>query len=349
MQQKDTPPTKYDDFEVEQHSLMQDARWRSEYSKRHDAGKILSHQHNQPGRTTWSQPNHKDYLAARKIVENTKVTEEKEGWNWQAGIGSGGNSSSIGVAGVPSSVIPRAGRGRNLGSPVYGTVYGDSIGNGTKNAPPPVAPRYPNLPSSFTQDGSAAMLPALDSTLNKSLAQAIASLPAADNILKGNVDIHGSYARDYGHRGHHPLQRTAGHVGGPPVIHAGSITVGSANSAYTQSPATHQHIFPSSSLIGPSGAKAGPSPIEGINEYPNTSYSPSISADATSTNTNNTPNLTQRQEPGTAVENPFTKGSKIGDNLCEIGTTKELFAGSTKSAAIRVPGYAGFIPASGQS
>jgi hypothetical protein len=315
---KDVPSRKYRDFEVESHGLMADSRWRSQYNTRFDGPTFQAHQDAQPGGMTRLNPSHKDSRQAARIVAATEVAEEKEGWNWQSGSAGAANHS----------LIPKAGRGRNLGSPVYGTTYGDSIGVGIRSPPPPSQPKFPYPAAQFVRAGDS--LPALDSTLNKSLAQAIASLPAADNILKGNVDSHGSYSRDFGHRGHHPLQRSAGHAGGPPVIHPTMITTGSAQAAYAQAPPTHHHIFPSTHLIGPSGAKAGPSPIEGLNEYPHTAYNPSV----TSAN------------PGTPESNPFARGARVGDNICDIATTRELFAGSTKANVIRIPGYAGFIPAS---
>lgn len=316
---KDLPARKYRDYEVEVHGLMADSRWRSEHNRRYDSATFQAHQDAQPNGSTRLNPSHKDSRQAARIVAATQVAEEKEAWNWQGG-------SAGGVQGA--SLVPRAGRGRNLGSPVYGTVYGDSIGLGHAGKPAALHPKYPYPATTFVRSTDA--LPALDSTLNKSLAQAIASLPAADNILKGNVDLHGSYARDFGHRGHHPLQRSAGHAGGPPVIHAGTLTSGSAPSTYPLAPPTHAHLFPSASLIGPSGAKAGPSPIEGMNEYAHTSYTPSVSRDS----------------PATLDANPFVRGSRVGDHLCEIATTRELFAGSTKANVIRVPGYAGFVPMS---
>jgi hypothetical protein len=316
---KDVPSRKYKGYEVEVHGLMADSRWRSEHQRRFDSEAFKAHQDAQPNGTTRLNPSHKDSRQAARIVAATQVQEEKEAWNWQGG-------SAGGVQGA--QLVPRAGRGRNLGSPVYGTTYGDGIGLGHAGKPSPIHPKYPHPKTQFVK--STDSLPALDSTLNKSLAQAIASLPAADNILKGNVDVHGSYARDFGHRGHHPLQRSAGHAGGPPLIQASTLTAGSASNTYPLAPPTHVHLFPSASLIGPSGAKAGPSPIEGLNEYAHTAYTPSVT----------------RDQPASLDANPFLRGSRIGDNLCEVATTKELFAGSTKANVIRIPGYAGHIPMS---
>jgi len=197
------------------------------------------------------------------------------------------------------------------------------------------------------------VLPPLESTLNKSLAQAIASLPAADNILKGNPDLHSSYSRDYGQRGHHPLQRTSGIMGGPPMIHLGSITSGSADSAYSRAPPTHKHNFPSQHLIGPSGKNAGPHPIECINEYPATKYVAQWRPHQEEEE--------EKEEEGTGATmaggSPFTKGGSKGARFTGVldcglgvsamGTTRELYAGSSKASRdIRIPGYAGFVPAS---
>ena len=288
---------------------------------------------------------HKDSLQAARIVAATRPAEEHVGWNWQQGGANAGGSAAYDGTFSPnrSALVPSAGRTR-IQSPLYSSTYSDSIGVGRRpSSSPTLHPRYPNNPVSF--DNGGAPLPVLENTLNKSLAQAIASLPAADNLLKGNVDLHGSYSRDYGHRGHHPLQRTAGLVGGPPAIHAGSITAGGAASAYPKAAPTHIHSFPSSSLIGPSGQKAGPHPIEGMNEYVQTGYN----AVASSYGAAGTDGGAATSSP-----NPFLRGGPgasgarlVGDSISETATTRELFAGSTKrSRDIRVPGAGGFVPAS---
>lgn len=339
---REQPASKYADFEVEQHGLMADARMRSEHVRAFDASRFLRHQQAQPNGSTRSIPSHKDSRQAARIVAATKPAEEKARWNWQQGAAGAASSSYTGEQSPEAAalarleLVPPAGRPREA-SALYGTTYGDSIGTGVRPASAPVHPRYPNPPVDFASRGE--MLPPLDSTLNKSLAQAIASLPAADNILKGNVDLHGSYSRDFGHRGHHPLQRGAGLVGGPPVIHAGSITSGSAASAYSRALPSHVHNFPSAALIGPSGAKVGPHPIEGLNEYPSINY--------------NLEAFEREQEEkqsmqGSSSSSPFLRRPRtVGDSINEQGTTKELFAGSTKlSRDLRIPGYAGFVPAS---
>jgi len=364
--------SKYADGEIERHGLMQDEwRMRSASHETFDAARFLEHQASHPNGSTRLHPLHKDARAAQRIVQATADRSaaaaaaaaaaarssfelQQEAKEQEAATGSFNRSGSFNASGtsfsrslgspLPSAGVPVAGRPRQP-SPLYGTTYGDSIGVGSRAAIPAVHPRYPNAPVTFPPAREGEALPALDGTLNKSLAQAIASLPAADNILKGNVSLHGSYSRDYGHRGHHPLQRNAGLVGGPPVIHAGSITVGSSPSAYSASwrPPSHHHNFPSASLIGPTGAKVGPHPIEGINHYPHTSYDVSAGG------------ATQQQQPASQFSKtlPASRGGTTGDllvslSVSDMATTKELFAGSTKASgqALRIPGYAGFIPAS---
>lgn len=320
------PSRKYQDFEAVTHSLMADDRWCTEAQRRFDAPRLLHNQRAAEGGTTRLQPSHKESRQAARIAAQMaeKHTEEKEQWNWQthvAGISSGEDKS---LSPRSNSLLPRAGRARKEGA-LYRTTYSDSIGVGTSPAPPPAVPRFPYKPAEFSEIG-ADQLPPLDNTLNKSLAQAISSLPAADNLIKANVGMHGSYSRDFGQRGHHPLQRNAGITGSAPPIEPGHMTLAHARSTYPSAEPTHAHLFPSSSLIGPSGAKKGPNPVEGRNQYAHTNYRDSS------------------ERPGSAGDNPFLQGSKI--NVCDIATTRELFAGSTKgSSQLRIPKYSGFIPA----
>jgi hypothetical protein len=367
---------KYEDGELERHGLMADDwRMRSSSHEAFDAARFLEHQQSFPNGSTRLHPLHKDARAAQRIVEATAdrsakaataaaaaaargFEEAKEQSDSDNGFGSSNSSFSRSLGSpLPSAAVPSLGRPRQP-SPLYGTSYGDSIGAGLRpSAQRPIHPRYPNDPVTFPPAREGESLPALDGTLNKSLAQAIASLPAADNILKGNVSLHGSYSRDYGHRGHHPLQRNAGLVGGPPVIHAGSMTSGSSPSFYPTSwrPATHHHNFPSPSLIGPSGAKVGPHPIEGINHYPHTSYdvsafpAPQQQAQQQGGNGNAAFSKTApptRTNSASAVGTGFSLNLPVAPSVSDMGTTKELFAGSTKASGVRIPGYQGFIPAS---
>lgn len=326
---REQPSRKYRDFEVETHGLMADARMISEATRAHDRERFLRHQQAQPSGSTRCIPTHKDSLQAARIVASTKPVTESAGWNWQQGA----SGSSLNDR---STLVPTAGRTRQP-SPLYSSTYSDSIGVGLRPATSPLNPRYPNNPITFAQTTDGSTLPPRENSLNQSLAQAIASLPAADLLLKGNVDLHGGYSRDFGHRGHHPLQRTAGLIGGPPAIHAGSITNTTSAGSYTRTQPTHSHTFPSSSLIGPSGQKVGPHPIEGMNEYAQTGYNLVTNNNSSNINTNTNTNPFLRSTP--------TKSRLAGDSISEMATTRELFAGSTKrSRDIRIPGYSGYVP-----
>ncbi len=137
------------------------------------------------------------------------------------------------------------------------------------------------------------------------------------------------------------------------MLHAGSMTSGSAPSAYSNTwrAPSHVHNFPSVSLIGPSGAKAGPHPIEGNNYYPYTYDVGSLGSSSGGGSASSSPttvgpflrggNGSIRGGDG-VLTSPSPPFSSVG--VSQMGTTRELFAGSSKHGQIRIPGYQGYIP-----
>jgi len=272
-----TSSRKYEDFEVGgNEGLMSASTWASEYARRHETMRLLNNQRAMGGNTRLN-PLHKEVQQARKVVEqstaktkdflnkqrasgsrNQNVAEEKEAVGDASATGAPflARSSSNPSLSSTRVILPRAGRPKSqqqrLGSVVYGSTYTDSIGRGLDASVQAVRdPSFPHREVHFPEHEGPNHT-ALEGTLTKSLAQAIARLPQAENLLKSDPFVHGSYARDYGAAGFHPLQRVEGAASGTPSFKEHNVST-SGVGIYPLGDPTHHHSFPGSNLTGPSG------------------------------------------------------------------------------------------------
>lgn len=157
-----------------------------------------------------------------------------------------------------------------------------------------------------------------------SLSQTLSSVPMANNLLYSSNHAQSTYFRDHAAQGRHNLDKSgAGATGG-------HLKVNDTD----EKEITHLHLFPSTELIGPTEAA-----LKAQREYaahiPTMHHQPPPPASHTSSAT-----ASSTSSPSTLA------ATATASTISQMATTKELFAGSTKAEPIRIPGYAGFIPAS---